>query len=135
MQIIKKHKLVTVLYLAFTLIIVLLGIIKVPYDTTSPAYINEVDKVIEIEGSNSYKGSFNTVSVYSYERVSVLQYLLALCDRKTDISRTYEQINLSNVEQRTSGLIQKNVSINNALIAGYETAKKYGATCDIKYHL
>ena len=135
MQLIKKHKLLVGIYLSFTLIVVLLSIIKVPYDTISPAYINKIDTIIEIDNSSTYSGSFNTVSVYSSERVSALQYLFALCDRKTTISKTYQQINLSNVQQRASGTIQKNVSIVNSLITGYETAKQYGADCDIKYHL
>lgn len=135
MQVIKKHKLLVAIYLIFTLVIVLLSIIKVPYDITSPAYINKIDTVIEIDDSASNSGSFHTVSVYSYERVSVLQYLFALCDRKTTVSKTYQQINLSNVQQRASGTIQKNVSIVNSLIAGYEAAKRYGADCNISYHL
>lgn len=135
MQIIKKHKLLVGIYLSFTLLIVLLSVIHLPYDVTSPAYINEVESVIEIDGESDYSGSFNTVSVYSYERVSILQYILALCDRKSTISKTYKQLNLSNVEQRASGTIQKNVSITNSLIIGYETAKKYGVDCNIKYHL
>ena len=45
MQVIKKHKLLVAIYLIFTLVIVLLSIIKVPYDITSPAYINKIDTV------------------------------------------------------------------------------------------
>ena len=55
MQLIKKHKVLVGIYLSFTLIIVLLGIIKVPYDITSPAFINEIETVIEIEDSATYR--------------------------------------------------------------------------------
>ena len=65
MQIIKKHKIIASIYLTFTLLIVLLSIIKVPYDITSPGYVNEVESVIEVDGALDYKGTFNTVSVYS----------------------------------------------------------------------
>ena len=53
MQIIKKHKLLVGIYLSFTLLIVLLSVIHLPYDVTSPAYINEVESVIEISPSKT----------------------------------------------------------------------------------
>lgn len=127
----RKLLIVAIFPLIFT---VVASLVKMPYDVVSPAYINEVDNVIEIDNDYVEKGTFNTVSVYSYERVSLLQYLIALFDRKTTISRTYKVYNLSNVEGYRAGTIQKNVSINNALIAGYSLANYFGFDASINYH-
>ena len=127
----RKLLIVVIFPLIFT---VIASLIKMPYDVVSPAYINEVDKVIEIDNDYIEKGTFNTVSVYSYERVSLLQYIIALFDRKTTISKTYKVYNLSNAEGYRAGTIQKNVSINNALIAGYNLASYFGFDVSINYH-
>lgn len=134
MNLIKKYKYFTGLYLVFFLFIIISSIIKVPYDIISPAGINEVENVIEIDTDNEQSGSFNTVSVYSYDKVSLLTYIMALFDRKTTISKTYKVSNLSNALSYKSGTIQKEVSITNALIAGYNLAKMYGYDVDIKYN-
>ncbi len=133
MNLLKKYKYFIGLYLLFFLLIILSSIIKVPYDITSPAGINEVQNVIEIDTNNEQSGSFNTVSVYSYEKVSLLTYIMALFDNKTTISKTYKVSNLSNALSYKSGTIQKEVSITNALIAGYELAKMYGYHVEIQY--
>ena len=133
MNLIKKYKYFLVLYLLFVLFIVISAIIRVPYDITSPATINEVGNVIEIDNANNQSGSFNTVSVYSYDNVSLLTYIMALFDNKTTISKTYKVSNLSNALSFQSGTIQKDVSITNSLIAGYELAKMYGYDCNIDY--
>lgn len=116
------------------LFIVIAALVKVPYDIVSPAYVNKVNNVIQVQTTYEEKGSFNTVSVYSYERVSLLNYLLALCDRKTTIERTYEVYNFSNAQGYQAGTIQKDVSIVNAIISGYELAKFYGYDVEISYH-
>ena len=133
MNLIKKYKYFIGLYLIFFILIIISSIIKVPYDITSPAGINEVENVIVIDTENEQSGSFNTVSVYSYDKVSLLTYIMALFDKKTTISKTYQASNLSNALSYKSGTIQKEVSITNALIAGYSLAKMYGYDVDIKY--
>lgn len=129
----KNRKLITILLFPFVFII-LASLIKLPYDVVSPAYINEVDKVIKINNEYEELGSFNTVSVYSYERVSLLHYLIALFDKKSTITKTYEVYNLSDAEGYKAGTIQKNVSITNALIAGYSLASLYNDEVSINYH-
>lgn len=129
----KNRKLISILLIPFVFII-LASLIKLPYDVVSPAYINEVDKVIKINNEYEELGSFNTVSVYFYERVSLLHYLIALFDKKSTITKTYEVYNLSDSEGYKAGTIQKNVSITNALIAGYSVAMFYNEEVSIDYH-
>jgi PDZ domain-containing secreted protein len=133
MNLLKKYKYFIGLYLVFFLFVIISSIIKVPYDIISPAGINEVENVIEIDTDNEQSGSINTVSVYSYDKVSLLTYIMALFDKKTTVSKTYQASNLSNALSYKSGTIQKEVSITNALIAGYNLAKMYGYDVDIKY--
>lgn len=116
------------------LFMIIASLIKLPYDVVSPAYINEVDKVIEIDNNYQEKGSFNTVSVYSYERVSLLHYIIALFDKESTITKTYQAYNLSNALAYQAGSIQKQVSINNAIIASYSLASSYGYDVSIEYH-
>ncbi len=127
----RKLLIIATIPLLFTIIA---SLIKLPFDVVSPAYINEVDSVIEIDSKYEERGSFNTVSVYSFERVSLLHYLVALCDKKSTVSKTYRSYNLSNAEGYKAGVIQKNVSITNALIAGYSLAKDYGYDVMLDYH-
>ena len=102
------------------LFIVVSSIVKVKYDVTVPATITSTAEVISI-GKKESK-NINTVSVYSYSRVSFLNYLLAKINPYATISDTYEfEIDDYNVGY-SSGLIQKKVSIYNAIIAGYKAA-------------
>lgn len=133
-NLLKRYQKIVFTLLFFELLIVILAFVKVPYDIVSPAFVNEVDKVILVDSDYEEKGSFNTVSVYSVEKVSLLTYLFALCDKKTTISRTYPVYNLSNTLAYQAGTIQKEVSIINALISAYELAKFYGYPVEIKYH-
>lgn len=133
MVLLKNRKLLGILLIP-VIFMITASLIKLPYDVVSPAYINEVDRVIEINNDYDEKGSFNTVSVYSYERVSLLHYIIAFFDRKSTISTTYQSYNLSDAEGYKAGTIQKNVSITNALIAGYNLASSFNDNVSIDYH-
>lgn len=119
----QARKIIIISFLPYVFIISA-AIIHVDYDVTSPGELNVVESVISIEQSFPQTGSFNTVSVYVNERTSLLSYLLAQLNPLIVTNKAPKSINLSKEESKTSGRIQKMVSINNALIAGYLEANK-----------
>lgn len=119
----QARKIIIISFLPYVFIISA-AIIHVDYDVTSPGQLNVVESVISIEQSFPQKGSFNTVSVYVNERTSLLSYLLAQLNPLIVTNKAPKSINLSKEESKTSGRIQKIISINNALIAGYHEANK-----------
>ena len=122
-KILKKHWLLIVLLSIPYFLIVLSGVIRINYDMTSPGDLNKVGNVISVEGAKE-EGSFNTVSVYSVEKVTLLTFCIGMLDRIVDLEESSELIQMTNQESYTSGTIQKNVSINNAIILAYNQANK-----------
>lgn len=96
--------------------------IKVPYNLTAPASISEVKDVIKIDNQAELDGSINTVSVYSYEEISALSYLIGRLNPYVTIDETIPVQNVSYEEMVKGGRIQKSVSLYNAVIAGYQAA-------------
>lgn len=110
------------------IIIILLCFIKVEYDVTVPAQISSIENVIEVEDETKLNGSINVVSVYSYERVSVLSYLIGSINPYANVSKSYEYTDIDYQDMYNGGVIDKRVSIYNSIIAGYRLAGY-----DIKY--
>lgn len=94
--------------------------IKVNYDVVTPALIDKVSSEIKIENEDNCYVS--TVSVYSYTKVSLLNYLVAKLNPNATITETYEYEVTDYKTSYSSGVIQKRVSIYNAIIAGYKEA-------------
>lgn len=122
-KILKKHWLLIVLLSIPYFFIVLSGVIRINYDMTSPGDLNKVGNIISVEGSKE-EGSFNTVSVYSVEKITLLTYCIGMLDNIVEIKESSEYIQMTDQESHTSGTIQKNVSINNAIILAYREANK-----------
>ena len=76
--------------------------------------------------NSKYESNVNVVSVYSYSNVSLLNYLLAKINNNVTVTKTskYEVTDYNLVY--TSGVIQKRISIYNAIISAY---KKAGYSC------
>ena len=117
----KNKKLIFILAIPYILII-LLAFIKVDYDVTVPANISSIENVIQIEDETKLNGSINAVSVYSYERVSVLAYLIGKINPYSNVSKSYEYTDIDYTDMYNGGVIDKRVSIYNAIIAGYKEA-------------
>ena len=99
-------------------------------DITTPALVSNIDNNIVISDAYPSLGTISTTSVYSIERVSLLEYLLAKTCRGTDYSASSEIVNSDNIRNSRSGAIQKQMSITNSLILAYEKAEK---TIDYQY--
>lgn len=117
------RKLLLVVALPY-LFVVVASIIRVDYDITAPGDLNEVREVISVETNYDQKGSFNTVSVFTNDRTTLLTYLIAKLNPRIAVEESIPYIQLSNKENYRSGTIQKNVSITNSLIAAYRSAGK-----------
>lgn len=130
-KLLKKHWLLITLLTIPYLFIVLAGVIRIDYDMVAPGGLNEVGNVISVDEGYNQEGSFNTVSVYSVERIPLLTYLIGKIDKIVSIDETSELVQMTTSESITSGTIQKNVSINNAIILAYQTANKKIST---NYH-
>ncbi len=111
--------------------LVVISSIHIKYDVTSPAYVTEVQLVIEIEDAYEQKGSFNTTSVYFNERTTILRYLLAKLSVANIIEESSEIVSYTPTSRNTrSGVFQKNISLENALITAYKAA---GRTLNYTY--
>lgn len=130
-KLLRKNLLLILLLSIPYLFITLGGVIRVDYDIISPGGLNKVTDVIDIENASPEKGSFNTVSVYSVEKIPLLTYMIGRLDRIVSIDKTSSFVQMTDKESRTSGTIQKQVSINNAIILAYQTAGKQITT---NYH-
>ncbi len=119
-KLLKEYWILIVILAIPYLFIVVSSMVKVKYDLTAPASITEVGENIEI--SNSKRTNVHSVSVYSYSKVSFLSYLFGKMNPYATIDETYEYQITNNQIEYHSGLIQKEVSIYNAIIAGYQKA-------------
>ena len=79
-DLIKKYKLKSSLVLVLIIInltVAILALIPANKDVTAPGGLNEVKTVIKADTDTNIVGSFNTIYVYSIERVSILQAWIA----------------------------------------------------------
>lgn len=119
---IKRNKWFLLSILIPCLIIIPLSVIKVKKDVVVPSTINSIENIIEIDNESPLNGSINVVSVYSYEKVSLLSYLFASCNPYAKIEDNIEYANINSKLQYIGGVIQKQCSIYNSIIAGYNEA-------------
>lgn len=117
-----KHRLL-LLCLAIPYFFILLFVfVKVDYSITTPANVSKIEDIILIENGSKSNGSINVTSVYSYDKVSLLQYLIASCNDYAEISPLVDYANISYNDIVIGGTILKETSIYNAIIAGYKAA-------------
>ncbi len=116
-KLLKEYRYLLIILAIPYLFIIVGSLVKVKYDLTAPASITQVSDNITIKQSN--RTNVNSVSVYSYSRISLLSYLFGKINPYATIDKTYEYQITNNQIEYHSGLIQKEVSIYNAIISGY----------------
>jgi hypothetical protein len=79
-------------------------------------------------------GSFNTIYVYSLERVSILQTWIAGLANYNEVSDSSKVFHLTDEENLKSGQIQKNQSIEASLICAYHNANKKNPNIKLEYN-
>ena len=127
-MILKKlnKQLKVLLFSSFTvfLVITILAVIPTSYDLTVPSQVSNIDEVYDFENVENNNVNVNSVAVYSYYKISVLNYLQAKLNPFAVIEKHDDYTNTSVEYGYTSGTIQKNVSLTNSLIVGYTYANK-----------
>lgn len=130
-------KKILLIFLSFIYIFILcICFITIEVDSTSPGSVNQVSNVVHIDSENS-QGNIYTVSVYSENKVSLLEYFLRQQNDYIEIAKgksTTLQIFTEN-EEYLSNVGYKNQSIQDSIILAYTTAKNKGndVTLDYEY--
>ncbi len=130
-------KKILLIFLSFIYIFILcICFITIEVDSTSPGSVNRVSNVVHIDSENS-QGDIYTVSVYSENKVSLLEYFLRQQNDYIEIAKgksTTLQIFTEN-EEYLSNVGYKNQSIQDSIILAYTTAKNkgYDVTLDYEY--
>lgn len=135
-ELMKKNKLKTGLFallILFNIFIATLALIPANKDVTAPGGLNEVKSVIKADTNTSLSGSFNTIYVYSMERVSLLQAFIASLANYNEVSDSSELFNLPEDERIKAGQVEKNQSIEASLICAYNFAKDDGKDVKLEY--
>ena len=106
-QFIKKYKWFLISIFIPCLIVISLSVIKVKKDVTVPSTVNSIENIITINGESKLNGSINVVSVYSYEKVSLLSYLFASCNRYAQIDDNIEYTNIDSKKIKAKSIEAK----------------------------
>lgn len=121
-KLLKKFKLLVIIPSILSIVFITLSFIPTNYDLTVPATLADIDDSYDLEGINTSDVNVSSVSVYSYYNISVLNYLQSLINPYTVIEKHNKYVNTSLEYASSSGTIQKNVALDNSLIAGYRAA-------------
>lgn len=98
--------------------------VPVSYDIITPATTSDLNNVFLVDDTSSLNTSFNSVSVYSYSHISLMDYLIGKINPYANISKSFQYYDTSSTSEYTSGSIQKQVSLTNSIICSYNVAKK-----------
>ena len=109
---------------------------KSDYEVTTPGGLNEVANLIEVESGMMYEGSFNTIYVQSFDDASLLHALVASfseANELTEIIESKDYFDYTILENYQAGTIQKNQSIDAAIICAYNTMIEKGHSVNLDY--
>ena len=134
----KKYILLFLAIIAADIFVIIISTNKSGYELTMPGDIGDVNSIIQVENGITLSGSFNTVSVYTYDHVTSLQAALLGFENDTnnptyDISEPSVYYNLSHEEDIYSGKIQKEQSLETSLINAYKSAELMGYDVHLDY--
>lgn len=114
--------------------IICVSLIPIKVDASIPGSVTNVSKVISIESENN-SGDIYTVSIYSKNKVSILEYLLIKLDKNSDVelgeSVTFDIFTEN--EDYASNVGYKVQSIQDSLIVAYNAAKDEGYDVNLDY--
>ena len=100
-------------------LIITLGVIPTNYDIIVPAGISNVNKTYQFENFSGDDVNVYSVAVYEYYNISILDYVIAKLNPYKELTKHNDYVNTSYTYAYNSGTIQRDVSLNNALISGY----------------
>lgn len=114
-------KIFSVLIVALYIFILVICFKKVDVEVATPGVINNPlsSATIDTENENSYIG---TIGIYTYKRISLIQYWLAKGDNEMALYDINKNTDLSSKEEQNQGIIMKDNSVISALIVAYRAA-------------
>lgn len=114
-------KILSIILVAIYIFILVICFKKVNVEVITPGVINNPlsSATIDTENENSYIG---TIGIYTYKRISLIQYWLAKNDNEMMIYNINKNTDLSSKEELSQGIIMKDNSVINALIVAYRAA-------------
>lgn len=101
--------------------LLVISLVKVNVEITTPGTLNNPVQNITIEDSND-RGYIASVSIFSYSKVSLIQYWLSKNNYKFNVDEINESYYLNEKDELTQGKIMKDNSTTLALINAYKYA-------------
>lgn len=132
----KTSRKITLLVIGFIYIaLILLCVIKVNYSLTTPGSLTKVTDFCEIteEGYSNDSGMVYGTAVYSYDRITLLKYLLTKNGKDFAISEYDPSDDLTSKEDTLAGQIYMSQSSTKAIITAYTLASKVDENVKISY--
>ncbi len=132
--VIKKHKILFLLYLPFFIFVLVICLYKTNYSATTTGGISNLNSIFEVENSTKTKGSLNSVFVYDTDKISIFQKWVTKLDKNATVyepSKNYSLFSASDTNKM--GIIQKNQSLEASIIKAYNTAKETNSSINLNY--
>lgn len=120
----KQSKIKKVLFILITILLIAITFIsfyKLDYIITTPGYLGNSAGTVGVDTKNS-SGDINFVTVISYDRPSIIQYLTSLNDEKVLIEKVEKGYDYD--KDLPISITSKWISINKAIIYAYDKAKE-----------
>lgn len=99
--------------------------IKTNYEIHTPAEITSVSNIIEIkdiDNAEQKDADINTVSIYSFQNISLFNYIVGAINPFADLYKISNDTNTSDEYVVAQGKLHKNLSCTNALLSAYSLA-------------
>ena len=97
-------------------------LVRVKYTVSTPATLTSIDTYMEIEGSESENIDISSVSVYSFNNISLFNYVVSKINPFCGLEKIPENLNTSNDYSESQGSLHRTLSIQNSVIAAYNLA-------------
>ncbi len=125
-------KILLIFLLIIYIFIIVICTVHISVDKTTPGYVNDVSYLIDVESENP-RGKVYTVSVFSSQKVSILEYFLSSMDNKSSIIKGKRQTIYTKKEENKIDTLFKEQSIQDSIILAYETAKSNHYDVSLSY--
>lgn len=111
------------LIIALYVFILIICFKKVNVEVITPGVVNNPSLSVSIESEEEDK-YIGTIGIYTYQKISLLQYWLSKSNNEFTVTEINDDTNLTDNELLDQGVIMKDNSITNALINAYREASK-----------
>lgn len=116
-------KIIFLLIFLIEIFLLVICLVKVNVEVVTPGSLNNPVNSLTIENSNE-RGYIASIGIFSYKKVSLLQYWLSKNNKKFEVSEIDDTYYISLKEETAQGKLLKDNSIVLALINAYKEASK-----------